>query len=1518
MGTAALTRPFFYEYDGERVSFGAAARVIYSHLGGVLKDNPDATPVDARATSHVLRGRAGMLNVKAAKMVQEEIRAIPLDDEERDYKVLKLKVDRVARSRIQRDLRVGFTVADAELRHRQRVKYIMRRAVRLGKVFKKHIKPPPPLSVEERRQKDAKKKNALHRKQRGSEKMWKTMCLVLHWYAERNEAEFIHLHPTLKSFHAAIDTQLEQWTVEGSESDQKEKLRLELRSSILSILELTLRTSRYSTESCYRAVDPDSVNAVTGAPELSRTPLPCACKMAHRGPCSPIRPEDAAWTVSWGYDAGWTVSELAEECANINTSPPELAVYDVASFLRGQMAKKKRLLEEVTTKPRFAPFRHIPERWERFLNIIEVFLPSPEVDWELLAHRRPNRRRAKQRVSAAGEDSNQQEPEPTPDAESQPQAIVQSGTPETLPQRSSARGMDEPDPPPETSPQPDVETQCPRCERTLVRPTECEECMETVCIRCVADTLVEDVCVCVDCSEDPDGGPLNQVRYEHGRWTQEMRPSPEELEQQGYRWCELCPRTYPARLCPKGRQCTRCRALGCAYCVLREVASKHMRCRECADSMRGDAPSDAPPPPPPDSPLGPQDINQEVSTPGEDSPPDSQMTGATGVASPDAEATALPASNASAPPTLSPHTPEDEEPSPAQADHRAHFFSEQISLGLIPAASPGVQDPSSSALGDPPPGAAHADPPASSGDRDPSSSALGDLPTEAAAPEQDEDSRPIKEVSDQWRWHKRDHDDDNDRSGGSAKRATWSWSSSKWGRSTDRWSGYDKRGAPDGTNTRYTVWKRTWSSAFEDDFIGPARCRCPFIIRRPDVRFCMMPASQVTGFCGRCSAGECLCPCVSCQIWSDDEEDESICIPCYEPTSMQCTSVRSPGRPPVKRHLPRDSDEPSPRCRKTRRYSLSSAAQSPLLGAAFLVSLALQLIPATSMDVALPAVGVAGGFGLFGSVIYYSTMLTAVHKISHSVPAVIEVIQDQIEESVISAGDTTRDMINTIILTVGLGTLILYLIRFGPALLKLARSETPVQDAYTRIYGPRLPGGMRQPGTPSAKDVWSPGPQSPEALSIEDASPSEDLQSVDPAKLKYGQQVRFVHIKGTNAGILRLGTFQGFNQRTGRMEIRYEDGSVRKIFPSCTRQATYIPMSSGRIFDPHANLITHEHLGRVPLLDESVPATSDAKSSATCVGATGVAAHTDAIQVFKPRIVSAYPSRTAPTDTEELALQSPTIVDVDEHIRTAQDDEPGTLTGVGSAAPGEPTSAQRTYWELMLSPFARRTAPDRSHRPASFPPTHPWERRLYTKMLSDREIRPAVESALREKMAVLRMTQYQVDDKQCCGILTTRLHDALYGDASFQAFCLLDQANFKLSSCARQHQVVKELFDLGCQFRTVKPQHGGFSCLHCKTIICDDQTLFSGSCNLTTNGLDNNSEDVIVTNDPRAVRHALATFQDRWNKARVVDQARIDEMFKCGQEKYCKKKQQEHAATVRDRLEGEFEAPAGETPIPYG
>ena len=133
--------------------------------------------------------------------------------------------------------------------------------------------------------------------------------------------------------------------------------------------------------------------------------------------------------------------------------------------------------------------------------------------------------------------------------------------------------------------------------------------------------------------------------------------------------------------------------------------------------------------------------------------------------------------------------------------------------------------------------------------------------------------------------------------------------------------------------------------------------------------------------------------------------------------------------------------------------------------------------------------------------------------------------------------------------------------------------------------------------------------------------------------------------------------------------------------------------------------------------------------------------------------------------------------------------------------------------------------------------------------------------------------QYQADHTDLMVILNRKLGQGM------SVRLIFDKNNFMESSCVRQAPRMQELFDSGAEMRMLRPPHGGYSCMHVKTLVIDEEVILTGSVNLTHNGLEHNKEHLYCITDPSAVGEVMADFDKEWQDAEKVTEEIIADMM---------------------------------------
>jgi phosphatidylserine/phosphatidylglycerophosphate/cardiolipin synthase-like enzyme len=160
--------------------------------------------------------------------------------------------------------------------------------------------------------------------------------------------------------------------------------------------------------------------------------------------------------------------------------------------------------------------------------------------------------------------------------------------------------------------------------------------------------------------------------------------------------------------------------------------------------------------------------------------------------------------------------------------------------------------------------------------------------------------------------------------------------------------------------------------------------------------------------------------------------------------------------------------------------------------------------------------------------------------------------------------------------------------------------------------------------------------------------------------------------------------------------------------------------------------------------------------------------------------------------------------------------------------------------------------------------------------------------------------QYVTDHTECYLKIALKLGQGVRGRF------ILDKAQFENSSCARQAARVAELVEAGqdvCEVRVLKPQGGGFACMHAKTVIIDNRVVLTGSVNMTHNGIENNKEHMFRILEPTVVKALRVDFEETWRIAQPVTQEMCISMVRRAEQ--ARIKRQERSASSSRSLSRE-------------
>jgi hypothetical protein len=107
---------------------------------------------------------------------------------------------------------------------------------------------------------------------------------------------------------------------------------------------------------------------------------------------------------------------------------------------------------------------------------------------------------------------------------------------------------------------------------------------------------------------------------------------------------------------------------------------------------------------------------------------------------------------------------------------------------------------------------------------------------------------------------------------------------------------------------------------------------------------------------------------------------------------------------------------------------------------------------------------------------------------------------------------------------------------------------------------------------------------------------------------------------------------------------------------------------------------------------------------------------------------------------------------------------------------------------------------------------------------------PTVLSEVNETKTSLYGFQYVADHTMCVVKMVWKFAKGMRIRVAF------GKMSFTRSSCARQAIRIRELWDAGCEIKTMKLRGAVFACMHAKSFIFDEEVLVTGSVNMAHNG----------------------------------------------------------------------------------
>ena len=604
--------------------------------------------------------------------------------------------------------------------------------------------------------------------------------------------------------------------------------------------------------------------------------------------------------------------------------------------------------------------------------------------------------------------------------------------------------------------------------------------------------------------------------------------------------------------------------------------------------------------------------------------------------------------------------------------------------------------------------------------------------------------------------------------------------------------------------------------------------------------------------------------------------------------------------------------------------------------------LALMPLMAQGMDVAVVGQSTTSALGLMSvaaTLVWYIGSGSAVYSLAVAVPEVIDTgvrhIDGVMSEVTFGSRLLIQNAFLVVITVVVTGILIwgshvlrkIYLYCY-PDHTKVRR----VQDGHSRMYGGRLPGGA---GHVTAQEVLARvglvGNADPPPLALRTGQ-------VDLNRLQLGDVVSFVYSRGTRSGLRRSGVVVSFPISPSGTQFELEEdndrGKIwRKYWPSATSGVVY---SVENIFRERVNEI-NRNISR-----ERASATRGDASQAPSADYATPENRSDALEEFQAdelvRITRG-DDAIAPASSG-LALEDiPPFPDLSSQQETAEDEEARKLfdeiqstteqwkrESLGSSSAerraksaSEPRVSGVGFWKSAagLIPKAgtkgSRSPKDTEKSQAgssqgtfggpvkeramdtSDGSNQDLSRRLTEAQqilrASAKPARPVVEYFSGGEMADVMLEELAMAKRSIDGMQLLIDHTSGVTTLIAQIFTgvtlrlLLDKGQFQSSSSARQADRLRDLWLAMTRAKKGEIRimsgrtTGGFAMMHAKTWVIDKRVCLLGSVNLTHNGLENNTENLVRISEPGCVQKACKDFEARWNEAEVVDDALIQKMI---------------------------------------
>ena len=517
----------------------------------------------------------------------------------------------------------------------------------------------------------------------------------------------------------------------------------------------------------------------------------------------------------------------------------------------------------------------------------------------------------------------------------------------------------------------------------------------------------------------------------------------------------------------------------------------------------------------------------------------------------------------------------------------------------------------------------------------------------------------------------------------------------------------------------------------------------------------------------------------------------------------------------------------------------SAAPRGPVkIALAFALGLSCVQEAASMEVVALPtAPAAANYFGIMSTMMacmWYATQVTIMTHVARAVPEVVDVVVDSVSIVVTETAEGSRLVVRGIAFGIlGLAAIMIgqigwwlwdVLARWSRASRRLLRNPCRRRDQRDKTELHRLLGGAKSPV--SVTDIFA-------DLRLE-SSPSGGRQpaqgiDVQGERVHFApdQRWKFVYSRGDRAGQLREVKILRVTEQ-GLLECKDESrGELRKYWPNSISELERLP---------------DQAIGERPIRcrdrARAIFGDTRARGSEDLAGA-GILAALD--------------------DDDDDGEEAAAVTGVHSDSVALGASRRGSHTQM-LALPAPPDRATMYCEDADVYTPLRLNAP-----PVALPQV------LFTYGVN---MRTLFEEIFLKVQSSICGCQYIADHAELGEILRRRVALGVRGRL------IVDQDNFRNSSAKRQCALMRNLFANGFEIRTYKPAKAGFPSMHMKTWILDSEVLLTGSVNLTYNGLENNSENLVAIRTAPAVADAMLQFEEIWERAEQIGMYQIGRMTK--------------------------------------